>query len=204
MNILRVLAGQADKGIVLTRTLRAIATYLRTGIKFAGVGRHAKVRGSAHMAIGGGVQIGDYCWIEAVSSYGRERYRPRLVIGERVALSDLTHISCVEHIFVGNDCLLGSKIYIGDHNHGSVSDVEQILNVPPAQRPLGDAAAIVIGANTWICDGAVILPGTKIGCNSIVGANSVVRIQEDRPALIAGVPARIIRYLDGKDRHGAM
>ncbi len=196
---LQTLAGRLDRGTELARRLRAIVMYIRTGIRFAAVGRHAKVRGTAHMTVGTGVRIGDFCWIEAVASYGGKRYRPRLVMGDRVVLSDLTHISCVEAIQIGDDCLLGSKIYIGDHHHGSVSDIDEVMNVAPAQRPLSDISEIIIGEKTWICDGAVILPGTRIGRSSIVGANSVVRLQEDRPALIAGVPARVIRYLDGKD-----
>jgi acetyltransferase-like isoleucine patch superfamily enzyme len=196
---LQTLAGYLDRGTELARRLRAIAVYFRTGIRFAGVGHHAKVRGTAHMTVGAKVGIGDFCWIEAVASYAGKRYRPRLIIGDRVVLSDLTHISCVAAIQIGDDCLLGSKIYIGDHHHGSVSDIEEAMNIAPAQRPLADISEVIIGEKTWICDGAVILPGTRIGRCSIVGANSVVQLQEDRPALIAGVPARVIRYLDGED-----
>jgi acetyltransferase-like isoleucine patch superfamily enzyme len=199
---LQTLAGYLDRGTEMARRLRAIVVYFRTGIRFAAVGRLAKVRGSAHMTVGTKVRIGDFCWIEAVASYGGKRYRPRLTIGDRVALSDLTHISCVDLIQIGDDCLLGSKIYIGDHNHGSISDIQEVMDVAPAQRPLADIAEIMIGEKTWIGDGAVILPGTRIGRCSIVGANSVVRLQEDRPALIAGVPARVIRYLDGEDGKG--
>jgi acetyltransferase-like isoleucine patch superfamily enzyme len=201
-SFLRTLAGHLDRGTQLARRLRAFVMYFRTGIRFAGVGRHAKVRGTAHMTVGTKVRVGDFCWIEAVASYGGRRYQPRLIIGDRVVLSDLTHISCAEAIEIGNDCLLGSKIYIGDHHHGSLSDIHEVMNVAPAQRPLADISEIIIGEKTWICDGAVILPGTRIGCCSIVGANSVVRLQEDRPALIAGVPAKVIRYLDGEYKNG--
>ena len=196
---LQALASHLDRGTELARRLRAILVYLRTGIRFAAVGRHAKVRGTAHMTVGAKVRIGDFCWIEAVAAYGGKQYRPRLIIGNRVMLSDLTHISCVEAIRIGDDCLLGSKIYIGDHHHGSVSDLEEVMNVAPAQRPLADISPVIIGEKTWIGDGAVILPGARIGRSSIVGANSVVGLQEDRPALIAGVPARVIRYLDGAE-----
>jgi acetyltransferase-like isoleucine patch superfamily enzyme len=177
--------------------------YLRTGIKFKKVGKHAKVYGSSRMSLGRHIVLGDYCWIEAVSSYAGIRYSPRLVIGDRVSLSDLTHISCLKYVQIGADCLLGSKIYIGDHNHGSTSDLQMIQNIAPARRPLGDAAEIVIGEKVWICDGAVILPGARIGNSSIVGANSVVRLQEERPALIAGIPARVIKYLDETDGNEA-
>jgi acetyltransferase-like isoleucine patch superfamily enzyme len=201
--LLQFVAGWLDQGVKLLPRMRAIAVYLRTGIKFKRVGRHAKVYGSKRMQVGRGVAIGDNCWVEAVTRYQGVAHNPRLVIGDRVALSDLTHISCVEHIRIGDDCLFGSKIYVGDHNHGSVGNLEQILRVAPAARPLGDAAEIVIGEKTWIGDGAVILPGTRIGRSSIVGANSVVHLREERPALIAGIPAKIIRYLDGNDHDGA-
>ena len=195
-NVLRSLAAYLDRGSYELQRLRAIAVYLRTGVRFEVVGRNSKIFGSSQMKIGTGIRLGDYCWIQAVTRYDGARYSPRLVIGDRVALSDLTHITCVKHIEIGRDCLLGSKIYIGDHHHGSLSELEQIRHVPPARRPLGDVEEILIGEMTWIGDGAVILPGTKIARCSVVGANSVVRLKEDRPALIAGVPARVIRYLD--------
>lgn len=177
---------------------RALLFFLVSGIRFRKLGRLSKVLGHDALQVGAGVSVGDFCWIEAVQSYAGERFQPRLKIGAGVAISDLTHISCLKHINIGDDCLLGSKIYIGDHSHGSVSDLREIQEVPPAKRPLRDADDIVIGPMTWVCDGAVILAGSHIAANSIVAANSVVRLKVDRPALIAGAPARVIRYLDGK------
>jgi len=176
--------------------LRARAYFLRTGICFKRIGVHAKIYGAGKMTVGARVSLGDFCWIEAVAHYGGQEYHPRLVLGDDVSVSDLTHISCVQSISIGDGCLLGSKIYIGDHNHGSTRDIAEMLNVTPARRPLGDAAEIKIGDRVWICDGAVILAGTRIASGSIVGANSVVSLSVDRPALIAGIPARVIRYLD--------
>jgi acetyltransferase-like isoleucine patch superfamily enzyme len=200
--VLEGLAFCLDQWAKVVPRVRSMVVYLRTGIKFRRVGRHVKVYGSRRITVGCQVAVGDYCWIEAVTSYAGRRYTPRLIIGDRVALSDLTHVSCLEHIRIGDDCLLGSKIYIGDHSHGSMSNLEEIRNVAPARRPLGDAAEIVIGEKTWIGDGAVILAGTRIGGSSIVGANSVVRLREERAALIAGAPARVIRYLDERDGNG--
>ena len=179
--------------------LRSWCVYLATGRKFRKFGKHSKLIGAAAIALGNGVCVGDFCWIEAVTRYKEQRFTPRFSIGHRVALSDLTHISCAHRILIGDDCLLGSKIYIGDHSHGAIGNTFELLHVPPAMRPLSDFAEIVIGEKTWICDGAVILAGSHIAPSSIVAANSVVRLSESRPALIAGVPARVIRYLDGND-----
>ena len=62
--------------------------------------------------------------------------------------------------------------------------------------PLADLDSIEVGAGTWICDGAVILEETKIAAGSVIGANSVVRLREDRAALIAGTPAKVLRYFN--------
>jgi acetyltransferase-like isoleucine patch superfamily enzyme len=161
------------------------------------VGRLSKFRGIEHMRVGANLRVGDFCWIEAVAAYGGVGHAPDLVIGDDVAISDLTHISCVHSIFVGDGCLLGSKIYIGDHSHGRASSLTAgELAKPPALRALDDLAPIHIGARCWIGDGAVILAGTRLAAGSIIGANSVVKLQCDRPALIAGMPAQVVRYLD--------
>ena len=54
---------------------------------------------------------------------------------------------------------------------------------------------IVVGDDAWIGAGAIILPNVTIGEGSIVGAGAVVT--EDVPpfAVVAGVPAKVIRYL---------
>jgi acetyltransferase-like isoleucine patch superfamily enzyme len=96
--------------------------------------------------------------------------------------------------------LLGSNIYIGDHTHGPTKINIEIINVLPipAKRELDNLGPIIIGARSWICDGVVILPNSRIHHDSIIAANSVVKLVTNRPALIAGAPAKIIRYLDEK------
>lgn len=175
---------------------RAYLIYVIYGIRFRRFGRHSKLFGVRAISVGRDVCAGDFCWIEAVTKYAGTEYSPKLIIGSGVAISDLTHISCANHISIGADCLLGSKIYIGDHSHGEIGNLNEILHVPPARRPLGDIGEVIIGEKTWICDGAVILAGSNIASSSIIAANSVVRIKETRPALIGGTPARVIRYLD--------
>ncbi len=180
--------------------LRASLYFACTGVRFRRIGAHAKIRGAHRMQIGSRVALGDFCWIEAVERYGDGRFLPELSIGDDVAISDLTHISCVRRISIGAGCLLGSKIYIGDHSHGSTRNYAQMKHLAPAARPLDDAAEIVIGERVWIGDGAVILAGAQIAAGSILGANCVASLRVERPALIAGIPARVIRYLDdGED-----
>lgn len=166
------------------------------GMPFRRIGRQFRLHGGRAISVGKYVSVGDGCWIEAVLSYRGYSYSPRLKIGDHVAISNWTHISCAHEISLGDGCLLGSKIYIGDHNHGSVWSAKGRKIGFPAEMPLEDLERIEIGAGSWICDGAVILPGTILAPGSVVGANSVVKLREERPALIAGAPARVLRYLN--------
>lgn len=175
--------------------LRASIGSVVYGLPMSKLGRSVKIRGARHMTVGGKLAIGDFCWLEAISKYGQDSYSPVLQFGDGVALSDMVHISCAAHVRIDSDVLVGSKVYIGDHSHGSLKDRRQ-RTLPPAKRPLGDIAPIHIGRNVWVGDGAVILAGSEIADGSIVAANSVVRLAVEKAALIGGVPAKVIRYLD--------
>ena len=175
--------------------LRGMAFRLLFGLPFRRVGRQLRILGARSILIGQSVSVGDGCWIEAVLKYQNEAYTPRLIIGDSVSMSNWTHISCAKEIILGNGCLIGSKVFIGDHSHGrSQADIRGNPTYP-GDMPLVNFDSIEIGAGTWIGDGAVILAGTKIGPGSVIGANSVVRLREERAALIAGAPAKVVRYM---------
>lgn len=175
---------------------RAICVWFVRGVRFRRLGKNVRLTGLGYMVVGEKVSIGNFCWIEAVYEYAGKSYAPKLWIETGVAISDFTHISAVGSVHIGENCLLGSKIYIGDHNHGSIADYCVRPDSAPAKRELGDISPISIGRNTWICDGAVILAGSDIAPGSIIGANSVVRLKTSRAAIIAGAPAVVVRYLE--------
>jgi len=182
---------------ILIPRLRAVFIRAFLGVDVRRVGKNVKFRGLEFLDIGGNFSLGDFCWIEAVTHYAGQRYSPRLRIGCNVSISDSTHISCLEEIVIGDGCLFGSKVYIGDHSHGRTRDLSpEDLSMAPVDRVLDDARPIHIGAACWLGDGVVILAGTKLAAGSIVGANSVVRLQCERPALVVGMPARVVRFLD--------
>jgi phosphonate metabolism protein (transferase hexapeptide repeat family) len=56
------------------------------------------------------------------------------------------------------------------------------------------AKKVTIGNDVWIGHGAVILPGVKIGTGAVVGANAVVRRDVLPFEIVAGVPAKAIRF----------
>ena len=58
---------------------------------------------------------------------------------------------------------------------------------------------VIIEENVWIGEKSIILKGTKIGKNSIIGAGSVVSGEVPDNVIFAGNPAREIKKLDKED-----
>jgi len=187
-----------DKAVSLGDFLRAVLVFLIYGKRFARIGFGIKIRGASKIELGSGVSLGRFCWIDAVYKYGAINYCPRIIIGSDVACSDFLHVSCVDKIEIGVGTLIGSKVYIGDHNHGFSRNLNTRLSKSPRYESLQDIEPVLIGCNCWIGDGAVILGGTIIAGNSVVAANSVVKGKFSRPCIIAGSPAKVVRYIDGK------
>jgi chloramphenicol O-acetyltransferase type B len=57
--------------------------------------------------------------------------------------------------------------------------------------PTGDG---FIGADVWLCDGCIVLPGLRIGHGAIIAAGSVVTKDVPDYAIVAGNPAKLVRY----------
>ena len=156
------------------------------------VGEGYYIRGSRYMEFGDNCMFGKNCWVECIDTYQGQRFSPRLSIGRNFSMQQNCHIGCIDSVEIGDNVLLGSKIYITDHYHGEIT--KEALALPPISRPLW-GKPVKIGNNVWIGDNVSIMPGVAIGDNVIVGANAVVTHSFPDSVVIAGVPARIIRKL---------
>jgi acetyltransferase-like isoleucine patch superfamily enzyme len=108
-----------------------------------------------------------------------------LEIGDRVFINQGAIVVASERIEIGNDCLIGEFSAIYDTNHHGLDPAHPARTAP-----------VVIGSNVWLCRGAVVLPGSKIGDHTVVATNSVVRGELPPAVLAAGNPAQVVRKLD--------
>ena len=65
---------------------------------------------------------------------------------------------------------------------------------------LGIAKPITIGDNVWVGGNSTIVMGVTIGNNVIIGAGSVVTHDIPDNAVAVGNPAKVIRYIENKNR----
>lgn len=151
------------------------------------------------MRIGQKFSAGRGLWLEAVTDYAPagQKFSPELVIGNRVSVGEYVHIGCNHRIVIGDDVLMGSKIYITDHNHGVYrGDNADSPAIPPADRRLTEGESVEIGARCWIGEFVTILPGVTIGEGCIIGSHSTVTHDIPANSIAVGSPARVVKQWD--------
>jgi len=91
-------------------------------------------------------------------------------------------------IKIGNDFYSSGEVQFITHD-GSVNILR---NIHEDHKSIDLFSPIVIGNNVFIGYRSIILPGTRIGDNVIVGAGSVVKGKLESNSVYAGVPVKYI------------
>ena len=110
-------------------------------------------------------------------------------VGKNCVCSFGVIFSCSDRIQIGDNVWIGEYVSIRDSTH------EFSASVPLGSRS-DYIANIKIGHNVWIGRGSIILPGTVIGDNVVIGANSLVKGNLDANSMYAGTPALLKKKLE--------
>lgn len=150
--------------------------------------RPVYMRGKSSISYGEGLTTGHDCRFDLA---GEDK--KTLIIGKHCEIGDNVHIVALEKVVIGDNCLMASKIFISDTNHGNYAGKEQSSpETPPNERKLS-TKPVSIGDNVWIGENVCILPGATIGNGCIIGANSVVNRDIPENCIAAGAPAKVVK-----------
>ena len=150
--------------------------------------------GLNNVSIGNNFRAGKRLKLRTFDCWGENVYTPFIVIGDNVNIETDCHISAINKVSIGNNVLIASFVYISDHTHGNVNDIETSL-LPPLQRPLHSKGPVIIEDNVWLGEKVSVMAGVHIGRGAIIGANSVVTKDIPAYAIAVGSPAKVIKIL---------
>lgn len=74
------------------------------------------LRGRQFIDFGKQLTTGYWCRFEVFPT-NTDR-RKRLILGDNIQMNDFVHICALDHVEIGDGCLLASHVYISDNSHG--------------------------------------------------------------------------------------
>jgi len=165
------------------------AYYRVRGIRFR-AGRNFRVYGRLSIRGPGEVIFGDNVAVFGPTTPWTYTREARIVVGDNVNLE--ARFGCVREIVIGRDSLIGRCNIIDTDFHSTRAD-RRSPNAPIRVAP------VHIGTNTWIGHNAGILPGTRIGDNSVVSFGAVCAREYPPNVIIAGNPAKVAGKIPGAE-----
>jgi acetyltransferase-like isoleucine patch superfamily enzyme len=169
----RLLARLGLRKLVLGRRLQL------DGLAFIGPGCSLEVGPQATIDLGRWAWIGHGCKIRC--------HEGAVSIGAKTVLGQECTISSFQHVSIGRECVIADRVMLIDFDHGMV-EVERPIRLQGIYK-----RDVRVGHNVWIGYGACILRGVTVGDNAVIGTNAVVTKDVPGNAVVAGVPARILR-----------
>lgn len=146
----------------------------------ARVGARTRIWAFAHVlrgaVIGEDCNVCDHTFIEGGASVGN-----RVTIKCGVYLWD--GVCIADDAFLGPNCTFTNDRY------------------PRSRNPEFKAQSTFVGAGASIGANATVLPGITVGRGALVGSGSVVTKSIPPFAVVAGNPAKVLRFLDQGKRH---
>ena len=140
---------------------------------------------------GGQVVIGNGCVLKGLHClvYGENS---RIIIGDGVHINASKKFPTIMNAFDGSKIMIGDDCLFSNSIELHTTDYHSILHMGGGRiNPVKD---ICLDEHVWVGVRTIILKGTHIASDSVVGAGSVVTSSFDESnVIIAGNPARVVK-----------
>jgi len=149
------------------------------GLAFVGPGVQLQVGRGARIELGRWSWIGHDCKLRS--------HEGVISIGAKTVMGQECTISAYQHVSIGRECVIADRVMMIDFDHGMV-EVDRPIRLQGIYK-----RDVRVGNNVWIGYGACLLRGVTVGDNAVIGTSAVVTRDVPANAVVAGVPARVIR-----------
>jgi acetyltransferase-like isoleucine patch superfamily enzyme len=139
----------------------------------------------------GAIRFGRFVWVGDGTKI--RCHEGEVEIGAKTVIGQEVTISAYQSVRIGEQCVIADRAMFIDFDHGVV-DVER-----PIRKQGIYKRDVVIGSNCWVGYGACVLRGVTVGDNAVVGTYAVVTKDVPANAVVAGVPAEVIRMRDAPE-----
>lgn len=116
-------------------------------------------------------------------------YDSHITIDRECQIGRFLFMSCTSFIHIERNVTISERVFIGDNNH-SFKHPE----IPIMQQPNKPGKQVLIGRGSWVGVNVSILPGVRLGQNTVVGANSVVRDGTYPSHAVIAPPPAVVLY----------
>lgn len=140
------------------------------------------------------IQRGAWLCVPAFEMITKPEDRAYLSIGENTRIGPNSTISALNSIVIEENVVLGPNVMVVDHYHNFEN-----ISRPISDQGITSNGKILVQAGSWIGSNAVIYSSKEnlvIGKNSVVAANTVVRVSVPAYSIVSGNPAKIIKKYD--------
>lgn len=150
------------------------------------------LRGRKFIDFGHNLTTGYWCRFEVFPTDNCDRIR--LHLGDNIQINDFCHICAIDEVWIGDDCLFASHVYISDNSHGvyNGSDGDSSPLQSPENREYF-TSPVRIGKKCWLGEGVIILPEVTIGDGCVIGAHSIVNKNIPPASIAVGSPAKVVK-----------
>ncbi len=135
-------------------------------------------------------EVGENCYIESPfhANWGGRHVH----LGSGVYFNFGVTLVDDTHIYIGDSTMFGPNVTVATAGHPVLPELRR--------QAYQYNAPVHIGKNCWLGAGVIVLPGVKIGDNSVIGAGSIVTRDIPENAVAVGNPCRVLREINGQDR----
>ena len=139
----------------------------------------------------GTISFGRFVWVGDGTKI--RCHEGKVTVGAKSVLGQECTISAYQDVTIGEQCVIADRTMFIDFDHG-VTEVERPIRVQGIYKE-----PVRVGSNVWIGYGACVLRGATVGDNSVLGTYAVVTKDVPANAVVAGIPAKVIRMREAPE-----